>query len=100
MFLKECTVVTSRFKAVNPFLKRGFSKLGSDVLFDEGVYRFVDIIPEVGQAQYEEFVQSRLIKGKQNVSDPLKKNSFITPSTRLKSIKKKLVPTVKETDLN
>ena len=41
---------------------------------------FVDSIPEISQKQYKRFIDTRLIRCKELVSDRITKNSFVTPA--------------------
>ena len=43
------------------------------------MHDFIEQIPEIVQKQYEQFVDYRLIKCQQFVSDKIKKNNFVTP---------------------
>ena len=47
---------------INPFLKDSFIKVATDIAYSEEVCAFVDSIPEVGQKQYKEFADRRLMK--------------------------------------
>ena len=57
-------------------------------------------IPEIGQQQYEEFVDSRLIKCKKLVSDPIWKNNFVTPAKSETKSNPKNSVSLKESDFN
>ena len=60
MFRKDYATVIGRLLPVNPFLEDSFIKVGTDIAYSEEVYAFVDAIPEIGQKQYKEFVDTRL----------------------------------------
>ena len=60
MFTKDYAKVIGRLLPVNPFLEDSFIKVGTDIAYSEEVCAFVDAIPEIGQKQYKEFVDTRL----------------------------------------
>ena len=59
-------------------MKDSFIKVGRDIAYSEEVCGFVDAIPEIGQKQYKEVVDIRLIRCKKLVSDTITKNNFVT----------------------
>ena len=73
LFSKESATITSRLKAINPFLEKKFVVFGTNAEFSEKVHQFAKQIPDVGQTQYEEFVKTRLITCQKRVSDTIKK---------------------------
>ena len=60
MVRKDYATVIGRLLPVNPFLEDSFIKVGTDIAYSEEVCAFVDAIPEIGQKQYKEFVDTRL----------------------------------------
>ena len=62
MFVKDYATVIRRPLPVNLFMEESFVKVGTNLKYSAMVCDFVDQIPEIGQQQYEEFVDSRLIK--------------------------------------
>ena len=60
MFRKDYATVIGRLLPFNPFLEDSFIKVGTDIAYSEEVCAFVDAIPEIGQKQYKEFVDTRL----------------------------------------
>ena len=100
MFRKDCTTVIGGLLPVNPFLENSFIKVRADIAYSEKVCAFIDAIPKIGQKQYKEFVDTRLIRCKKLVSDTIAKNNFVTPakSTAKAHTKKKSV--LKESDFN
>ena len=78
MFRKDYATVIGRLLPINPFLEDSFIKIGTDIAFGEEVCAFVDTMPEIGQKQYKEFVDTRLIRCKKLVSDTITKNNFVT----------------------
>ena len=59
---------------------------------------FVDSIPEIGQKQYKQFVDIRLIRCKKLVSDTITKNNFVTPAKSTAKGDPKKTPNPKESD--
>ena len=59
-------------------MKDSFIKVGRDIVYSEEVRAFVDAIPEIGQKQYKEVVDIRLIRCKKLVSNTITKNNFVT----------------------
>ena len=84
LFSKDSATITSRLLSINPFLEETFVKAGTNVKFSEDVHEFAELIPDVGQQQYEDFVYSRLVTCAKKVSNTIRKNSFVTPSTKQK----------------
>ena len=79
-------------------MENSFVKIGTNLEYNEQVCHFVDQIPEISQQQYKEFVNSGFIKCKKLVSDPIKKNNFVTPAkSEIKSNSKNSV-SLKESD--
>ena len=64
MFRKDYTTVIGRLLPVNPFLKGSCIKVETDITYSEEVCAFVDAIPEIGQKQYKEFVDTGLSRCK------------------------------------
>ena len=87
-----------RLLPINPFTENSFVKIGTNLEYNEQVCHFVDQIPEIGQQQYEEFIDSRLIKCKKLVSDPIKKSNFVTPAKSETKSKPKNSVSLKESD--
>ena len=79
MFRKDYTTVIGRLLPANSFLENSFIKVGTDIGYSEEVCVFVDVIPEIGQKQYQKFVDARLNRCKKLVSDTITKNNFVTP---------------------
>ena len=100
MFLKDYNTVMRRLLHVNPFMENSFVKIGTNLEYNEQVCHFVDQIPEIGQQQYEEFVDSRLINRKKLVSDPIEKNNFVTPAKSETKSNLKNSISLKESDFN
>lgn len=101
LFSKESATITSRLKAIHLFLEKKFVVFGTNAEFSEKVHQFAKQIPDVGQTQHEEFVKTRLITCQKWVSDTIKKNNFITPSTKQKeSTNSSFQITLKDGDFN
>ena len=66
----------------------------------EEMRAFVDSILDVGQQQYKEFVDTRLIRCKRLVSDTFTKNNLITPAKSTAKTGSKKTSTLKESDFN
>ena len=98
MFKKDCTTVIGRLLPFNPFLEDSFIKVSTDIAYSEEVCAFVDSIPEIGQQQYKEFVDTRLIRCKKLVSDTITKNDFVTPAKSTAKADPKETPNPKESD--
>ena len=98
MFKKDCTTVIGRLLPFNPFLEDSFIKVSTDIAYSEKVCAFVDSIPEIGQQQYKEFVDTRLIRCKKLVSDTITKNDFVTPAKSTAKADPKETPNPKESD--
>ena len=76
-------------------------KAGTNVKYSEDVHEFAELIPDVGQQQYEDFVYSRLVTCTKKVSNTIKKNSFVTASTKQKGHRTDPnVVKIKDTDFN
>lgn len=58
MFRKDCTTVTGRLLSVNLFLGDSIIKVGTDIGYSKEVYGSFNAILEIGQKQYEEFVDT------------------------------------------
>ena len=56
--------------------------------------------PEIGQKQYKEFVDTRIIRCKKPVSDTITKNNFVTPAKPTAKADPKKTSTLKESDFN
>ena len=95
MFRKDYTSVIGRLLPINPFLEDLFFKVKADVSYSGEVCAFVESIPEVGQKQYKEFVDTRLIRCKKLVSDTITKNIFATPAKSTAKADPKKLPTLK-----
>ena len=100
MFRKDYTIVIGRLLPVNPFLEDSFIKVGTDIAYSEEMCAFVDSITEIGQKQYKEFVDTRLIRCKKLVSDTITKKNFVTPAKSTAKADPKKTPTLKESDFN
>ena len=100
MFRKDYTTVIRRLLPVNPFLEDSFIKVGTDIAYSEKVCPFIDVIPNIGQKQYKEFVDTRLIRCKKLVSDTITKTNFVTPVKSTAKADPKEVSTLKESDFN
>ena len=61
---------------------------------------FVNAMPEIGQKQYKEFVDTQLIRCKKRVSDRITKNNFVTPAKSTAKADPKKTSTLKESDFN
>ena len=61
---------------------------------------FVDSIPEISQKQYKRFIDTRLIRCKELVSDRITKNNFVTPARSTAKKDPKKTPTLKESDFS
>ena len=57
---------------------------------------FVDSILDVGQQQYKQFVDTRLIRCKKLVSDTFAKNNLVTPAKSTTKTGSKKTSTLKE----
>ena len=57
-------------------------------------------MPEIGQKQYKEFVDTQLIRCKKRVSDRITKNNFVTPAKSTAKADPKKTSTFKESDFN
>ena len=73
VFRKDYTAVIGRLPAVNPFLEDLFMKFRTDIADNEEVCAFCDAIPKIGQKQYKEFVDTRLIRCKKLVPEAITK---------------------------
>ena len=63
------------------FLEDSLINVGTDIVYNEEVRAFVNSIPEVGQQQYKEFVDTRPIRCQKKLfSDTIAKNNFLTPA--------------------
>ena len=100
MFRKDYTTVIGRLLPVNPFLENSLIKVGADIAYSEKVCAFIDAIPKIGQKQYKEFVDARLIRCKKLVSDTIAKNNFVTPAKSTAKADPKKTSTLKESDFN
>ena len=100
MFRKDYTSVIGRLLPINPFLEDLFFKVKADVSYSGEVCAFVESIPEVGQKQYKEFVDTRLIRCKKLVSDTITKNIFATPVKSTAKADPKKMPTLKKSDFD
>ena len=100
MFKKDYATIIGRLLPVNPFLEESLIKVGTNVEYNEQVCDFVDAIPEIGQQQYKEFVDSRLVKCKKLVSDTIKKNNFVIPAKSIAKTNQKKSVSLKESDFN
>ena len=56
-------------------------KVETDITLSEKLRAFVDSTPELGQQQYEEFVDTRLFMCNKIVSDTVTRNNFVTSAT-------------------
>ena len=54
--------------------------MGTDIAYCNEVHVFIDSIPEVGQQQYKEFVNTHRIRYKNLVSDTVTKKNLTLPS--------------------
>ena len=81
-------------------MEDSFIKVGTDIACSEEVWAFIDAIREVGQKQYKEFVDTRLVRCKKLVSDKVTKNSFVTPAKPTAKAEPKKTSTLKESDFN
>ena len=95
MFRKDYTSVIGRLLPINPFLEDLFFKVKADVSYSGEVCAFVESIPEEGQKQYKEFVDTRLIRCKKLVSETITKNIFATPAKSTAKADPKKLPTLK-----
>ena len=77
MFLNDRGTIMTRLLPINPFLEGSLVKVGTNLKYSEKVHDFIEQIPEIGQKQYEQFVDSRLIKCQQFVSDKIKKTILL-----------------------
>ena len=100
MFRKDYTTVIGRLLPVNPFLENSLIKVGADIAYSEKVCAFIDAIPKIGQKQYKEFVDARLIRCKKLVSDTIAKNNFVTPAKSTAKAHPKKTSILKESDFN
>ena len=100
MFRKDYATVIGRLLPINPFLEDSFIKIGTDIAYSEEVCAFVDTMPEIGQKQYKEFVDTRLIRCKKLVSDTITKNNFVTPAKSTAKTDPKKTSALKESDFN
>ena len=100
MFRKNYTTVIERLLPVNPFMEDSFIKFVTDIAYSEKVCALVNAIPEIGQKQYKEFVDTRLLRCKKLVSDTITKNNFITPAKPTANVDSKKTSTLKESDFN
>ena len=81
-------------------MEGSFIKVGTDIACSEEVCAFIDAIREIGQKQYREFVDTRLVRCKKLVSDTVTKNSFVTPAKSTAKAEPKKTSTLKEPDFN
>ena len=75
---EDYITVVGRLLPINPFLEDSFIKVETDITLSEKLRAFVDSIPELGQQQYEEFIDTRLFMCNKIVSDTITKNNFVT----------------------
>ena len=61
---------------------------------------FVHSIPETGQKQYKEFVDTRFIRCKKRFSDTITKSNFVTPAKSTAKADSKKTSTLRESDFN
>ena len=61
---------------------------------------FVGAIPEIGQKQFKEFIDTRFIRYKKLVSDTITENNFITPAKSKAKADSKKTSTFIESDFN
>ena len=99
MFRKDYATLIGRLLSVNPFLEDSFIKVGADIADSEEVCAFVDAIPEIGQKQYKEFVDTQLIRWKKLVSDTITKKKFVTLAESTAKANPKNTSILKESDL-
>ena len=100
MFRKDYATVIGRLLPINPFLEDSFIKIGTDIAYSEEVRAFVDTMSEIGQKQYKEFVDTRLIRCKKLVSNTITKNNFVTPAKSTAKTDPKKTSALKESDFN
>ena len=100
MFRKDYTTVTGRSLSIKPFLEDLFIKVGTSIVYSEEGRAFDDLILEVGQQQYKEFVDTRLIICKKLVCDTITKNDSLTPVKSTAKAGPKKMPALKESDFN
>ena len=81
-------------------MEDSFIKVGTDIACSEEVCAFIESVPEVGQQQYKEFVDTQLIRGKRLVSDTITKNNFVTPARLTAKADPKKTAMLKESDFN
>ena len=81
MLREDYTTVVGRSQSIFSW-RIHFNKVGTDIAFSEKLRAFVDSIPELGQQQYKEFVDTRLFICSKIVSDTITRNNFVTPATR------------------
>ena len=65
-------------------MEKEFIKLGTTVKFNEKVIELAESIPTCGEEQHNTFVKERIVLGKLNVSDTIKKNDYETALTTVK----------------
>ena len=63
-------------------MEEAFAKAETNVKFSGNVHEFVELIPSVGQQQYEDLVYSGFVTCTKNLSDAIKKDSFITAAIK------------------
>ena len=73
--------------------------MGTDIAYCNEVHVFIDSIPEVGQQQYKEFVNTHRIRYKNLVSDTVTKKN-LTPAKLIAKADPKKTSTLKESDFN
>ena len=81
---KNSVVITSILFFINPLLKEKFAKAETNVKFGDNVHKLVELIPNIGQQQHEDLVYSRFVTFTKNLSDTIKKDSFVTSTTKQK----------------
>ena len=96
LFLKESAILINRLMHVNPFFEKRFVKIGTNSVFDEAVEQFAMVIPEIGDKQFEAFVNDRMITGKKLISEKITKNNFQTPAKVSTKTKLQSITTLKE----
>ena len=83
MFMKDSAIIIERLMAINPFMEELFIKVGTDFKFRQEGINFVNLIPDIGQQQYETFVELQLVKCQVDVSSTIKRNNFVTTGTKV-----------------
>ena len=99
IFRKNYTTVIGRLLPDNSFLEDSFIKAGTDIAFSEEVCAFINAIPEIGQKQYKEFGDTRLIRCKK-LSNAITKNNCATPAKSTAKADPQKRSTRKESDFN